>query len=171
MADKTTIGFGMSTPDWLGAEKTYRTHANVPTYACSMRLLLHTHFVDKVLHLSVSAALHRSQMVRLVACICACLATVWLLWARLCACEFCVWFAACIFGSRLARSLKHSGSGSPDMSRLVASAEPGFSVDPDFNFKHLGYIWDSKCCANSQYMGVLTYKHLQQLLCKKVLKF
>jgi hypothetical protein len=37
---------------------------------------------------------------------------------------------ACIrFGSRLARSLKHLGPGSPDTSRLVASPEPG-SSDP-----------------------------------------
>jgi hypothetical protein len=77
----------------------------------------------------------KSLRVCLVACICACLhhrmrvAAVWLLWARLCACELCVWLPACRFGSRLARSLKHPGPGSPDTSRLVASPESG-SSDP-----------------------------------------
>jgi hypothetical protein len=36
---------------------------------------------------------------------------------------------ACIFGSRLARSLKHLGPGSPDTSKLVVSPEAG-SSDP-----------------------------------------
>jgi hypothetical protein len=71
----------------------------------------------------------------LVACICACLhhrmrvAVVWLLWARLCACELCVWLPAYRFGSRLARSLKHPEPGSLNTSRLVASSEPS-SSDP-----------------------------------------
>jgi hypothetical protein len=81
--------------------------------------------------------IHQWDILRvcLVVCICACLhhrmrvAVVWLLWARLYACELYVWLPTCRFRSRLARSLKHPGPGSPDTSRLVASPEPG-SSDP-----------------------------------------
>jgi hypothetical protein len=57
------------------------------------------------------------------------LAIVWLLWARLYACELCVWLHVCRFGFRHTRSLKHHGSGSLDTSKLVVSPEPDFS-DP-----------------------------------------
>jgi hypothetical protein len=85
--------------------------------------------------LTISTNMYYHFRVCLVGCISACLhriiriAAVWLVWARLYACEICIWLPAYRFGSRLTRSSKHPGPGLPDTSRLVVSLKPDFS-DP-----------------------------------------